>query len=75
VSKKRGNPTWGKAEGNPLPYAGMSSFEEVVKKLRLSPTEYESSIDLKQWAQKNKDLKYVPSHLLQAWGLDVEADS
>jgi hypothetical protein len=43
--------------------------------LRLSPTEYEGSIPLKEWAQENKDLKYVPSHLLKASGLDVKADS
>jgi len=75
VSKKRSNPNWGKPEVNTVPYAGASSFEEVVKKLRLSPTEYEGSIHLKEWAQKNKDLKYVPSHLLKAWGLEVKADS
>ena len=54
MSKKRGNPNWGKPELNTVPYAGASSFEEVVKKLRLSPTEYESSIQLKDWVRKNK---------------------
>ena len=75
MPRKRGNPNWGKPEVNTVPYAGTRSFEEVVKKLRLSPAEYEGSIDLKEWAQKNKDLKYVPSHLLKAWGLEVKADS
>src|SRR5882762_3327693 len=28
VSKKRGNPNWGKPEVNTLPYTGVSSFEE-----------------------------------------------
>jgi hypothetical protein len=74
VRKKRGNPNWGKPEVNTLRYAGVISFEEMVKKLRLSPTEYEGSIHLKEWARKNKDQKYVPSNLLQAWGLDVKAD-
>ncbi len=75
MAKKRGNPNWGKPEVNTVPHAGASSFEEVVKKLRLSPSEYEGSIHLKEWARKHKDQKYVPSNLLQAWGLDVKADS
>ena len=32
--------------------------------------EYESSIQLKEWVRKNKDQKYVPSDLLQAWNID-----
>ena len=75
MAKKRDNPNWGKPEVNSVPYTGTSSFEEVVKKLRLSPSQYEDSIHLKEWARKNKDQKYVPSNLLQAWGLDVKADT
>lgn len=75
MAKKRDNPNWGKPESNILPYAGASSFEGIVKKLRLSPAEYEGSIHLKEWARKNKDQKYVPSNLLEAWGLEVKADS
>ena len=74
MSKKRGNPNWGKSEVNAIPYTGTSSFEEVVKKLRLSPSQYEGSIHLQEWARKNKDQKYVPSNLLRAWKLDVKAD-
>jgi hypothetical protein len=47
VAKKRGNPNWGKPEVNIIPYTGTSSFEDVVRKLRLSPAEYEGSIQLK----------------------------
>jgi hypothetical protein len=61
VAKKRGNSDWGKPEGNTVPYTGTSSFEAVIKKLHLSPTEYEGSIPLQEWARKNKDQKYVPS--------------
>ena len=71
MAKKRSNPNWGKPEVNSVPYTGTNSFEEVVKKLRLSPSQYEGSIHLKEWARKNKDQKY----LLQAWGLDVKADT
>jgi hypothetical protein len=40
MAKKRGNPNWGKPEVNTIPYTGTSSFEEVVKKLHLSPSQY-----------------------------------
>jgi hypothetical protein len=75
VAKKRGNPNWGKPEVSSFPYTGVSSFEEVVRMLRLSPGEYEGSIQLKAWVQKNKDQKYVPSSLLQAWRVEVKEDS
>ena len=75
VTNREGKPpNWGKPEVNTVPYVGASSFEDVVKKLRLSPTEYESSIQLKDWVRKNKDHKYVPSALLQAWGLEVKGE-
>ena len=75
MKKKRGNPNWGKPELHSALLVQPNSFEEVVKKLRLSPTEYESSIQLQDWARNNKDQKYVPSTLLQAWGLEVKGDS
>jgi hypothetical protein len=75
VAKKRGNPNCGKPEVNIIPYTGESSFEEIVRKLGLSPAQYEGSIQLKAWVQKNKDQKYVPSSLLQAWDVEVKGDS
>jgi hypothetical protein len=50
---------------------GVSTFEHVVRRLHLSPEEYATSAALKAWARKNKDQKYVPSHLLVAWHFDV----
>jgi hypothetical protein len=49
-----------------------TSFEEMVKRLKLSEKEYRNSIPLKEWAQKNKDSKYVPQDLLEAWGMESE---
>ena len=74
MKKKRGNPNWAGRNCTP-PSLSSQTPEEVVKKLRLSPSEYESSIQLQDWARNNKDQKYVPSTLLQAWGLDVKEDS
>ena len=55
MAEKRGNPNWGKPELNTVPYAGATSFEEVAKRLRLSPQQYGDSTQLRDWAQKNKD--------------------
>ena len=75
MAKKRGNPNWGKPTLNTVPYTGATSFEEVVKQLRLSPRQYEDSVQLKNWVQKNKDHKYVPSSLLEMWGMEVKGES
>jgi hypothetical protein len=51
---------------------GESSFEHVVRRLQLSPSQYVSSAELKEWVCKNKDQKYVPPYLLDLWGFDVD---
>jgi hypothetical protein len=70
MSKKRGNSNWGKPGANADIPAGPCSFDEIVNTLRLSPAEYEHSVPLKAWVQKNKDQKYVPPDLLHAWHLE-----
>jgi hypothetical protein len=44
----------------------------MVRRLKLSEKEYQSSIPLRHWAQKHKNSKYVPQDLLEAWGIEVE---
>ena len=73
--KKRGNPNWGKPDMNAIRNAEPTSFEGVVKELQLSPSEYVRSAPLKAWVRQNKDHKYVPSDLLQAWGFEVKGDA
>jgi hypothetical protein len=51
-----------------------SSFEQIVKALNISPEEYESSPELKEWVRRNKDHKYVPTGLLQAFGFHVNTE-
>jgi hypothetical protein len=51
---------------------GSSAFEHVVRRLRLTPSEYASSRELKAWVRRNKDHKYVPSYLLAAWHFHVD---
>jgi hypothetical protein len=66
----KGNSNWGKACGD-IPVT-PSSFEEMVRGLKLSEKEYRSSIPLREWVQKHKDSKYVPQNLLEAWGIEAE---
>jgi len=73
MARKRGNPNWGKPELHAGPI-GPTSFEHVVRKLRLSPADYESSLTLKEWVRKNKDQKYIPDDLLKLWGFEVKGD-
>jgi len=74
MKKKRGNPNWGKPDIQPTGPVQPSSFEQVVRKLRLSPEQYAGSVPLKDWVRKNKDQKYVPSDLLEAWDFDAASE-
>jgi hypothetical protein len=51
-----------------------SSFEQIVEALNISPEEYESSPKLKEWVHRNKDHKYVPTGLLEAFGFHVNTE-
>ena len=51
-----------------------SSFERLVKALNISPEEYQSSSELKEWVRRNKDDKYVPTGLLEAFGFRVNTE-
>jgi hypothetical protein len=48
----------------------VSAFELETKRLGLRPADFVDSASLKEWARKNKDQKFVPSDLLQAWGFN-----
>ena len=63
---------WTRALPVPLTPSGASAFEHLVLKLGFSPGHYQDSIVLREWVQKNKNYRYVPSELLQAWGLKVD---
>ena len=51
---------------------GESTFEHVARRLHLSPEEYSTSVELKEWVRRHKDHKYVPSQLLEAWHFEVD---
>jgi hypothetical protein len=56
------------------PLASHSSFEKVVEELALSPSQYLTSAELRDWVSRNKDQRYVPSDLLKAFGFEVKTD-
>jgi hypothetical protein len=72
MSKKRGNPDWCRPGPFGTLVASPSSFESLTKALRLTPEDFQASSLLKEWVSKNKNYKYVPLDLLEAWGLSVD---
>jgi hypothetical protein len=61
--------SWLQGETAPVP-PRPSDFERVVARLKLSPEQYESSDQLRQWVEKHWQQKFVPEWLLKAWGLN-----
>jgi hypothetical protein len=73
MTKRRGNPNWGKPDLAPSnPVNTLSSFDEVVKSINLSPDDYVRSRDLREWVRLNRNGKFVPERLLEAWSLDID---
>jgi len=57
------------------PAVTATSFEQIVKALKLSPQDYRNSFELKNWVFQNKDKRYIPPELLGAFGFQVDDDS
>ena len=73
MAKRRGNPNWGRPEMNALATPTISEFEQVARGFNLQPHEYIGSTQLREWASRNRNSKFIPELLLEAWGF--EADS
>lgn len=73
MKKRRGNPNWFRCES--VVAVNLSSFEYEVRTLGLSPENYAGSRALRDWAQKNKDHRYVPPELLLAWGFVLDPET
>jgi hypothetical protein len=72
-AKRRGNPNWGKPEPNGPFVPTITEFEQVVSEFKLRPDEYIKSTQLREWARRNKNSKFVPEPLLEEWGFEVES--
>jgi hypothetical protein len=73
MAKRRGNPNWGKPEPIGPVVPTITEFEQVVKEFKLQPDQYLRSTRLREWARKNKNSKYIPEPLLEAWGFEIES--
>jgi hypothetical protein len=73
MAKRRGNPNWGKPEPIGPVVPTITSFELVVKEYKLTPDQYIRSTRLREWARRNKNSKYIPEALLEAWGFEIES--
>jgi hypothetical protein len=73
MAKRRGNPNWGKPEPIGPVVPTPTEFEQVVKEFKLTPDQFQRSTRLREWARRNKNSKYIPEPLLQAWGFEIES--
>ena len=73
MAKRRGNPNWGKPEPIGPVVPTVTSFEQAVKEYKLEPDQYVRSTRLREWARRNKNSKYIPEPLLEAWGFEIES--
>jgi hypothetical protein len=72
MDRRRGNPNWGKPEPPGAATPTVTEFEQLVRKLELRPNQYVNSTVLREWAYRNKHVKYIPENLLMAWGFVTE---
>jgi hypothetical protein len=70
--KKRGNPNWGKPQMSVSPVI-IIEFERIAREFKLQPDQYVRSVRLREWASRNKNSKYIPEALLEAWGFEIES--
>jgi hypothetical protein len=70
--KRRGNPNWGKPDsGQVVPI--VTEFEKTVEEYKLTPDQYLQSSQLREWARRNRNSRFIPEALLKAWGFEIEA--
>jgi exoribonuclease II len=73
MAKRRGNPNWGKPELMGSVVTTVTGFAQVVRELNLQPDQYIRSTQLREWAGRNKNSKFIPELLLKEWVFEVES--
>jgi hypothetical protein len=71
MSKKHGNPNWGKEQSLPV-VPTVTEFERKTTELGLTPDQYIRSEPLREWVRANRNSRYVPEPLLEAWGFEID---
>lgn len=72
MARRRGNPNWCRPTPMGALAIGPTTFESITRELGLAPKDFEASVLLKEWVNRNKNHKYVPLDLLEAWGLEPD---
>jgi hypothetical protein len=72
MAKRRGNPNWGKPDPIGPVIPTITEFQRVTREFKLQPEQYVRSTRLREWARHNKNSKFIPEALLEAWGFEVE---
>jgi hypothetical protein len=72
MSKKRGNPNWGRP-AQPSS-AIVTEFERKLRELGLTNETCASSAQLRTWCGQNKNRYYIPEWLLKEWQMKVDPD-
>ncbi len=70
MTRKRGNPNWGRPI-LPAP-AVATEFELQVEHLQLTTEMYTSSEALRTWCSQNRNRVYIPEWLLAEWRITVD---
>ena len=50
----------------------ITEFQRVTEEFKLHPDKYIRSTRLREWARRSKNSKFIPEHLLEAWGFEIE---
>jgi hypothetical protein len=72
MTKKAGNPDWNKPQRTEAVIPTDTEFERVTREFQLQPDQYIRSIRLREWANRNKNSKFIPEPLLSAWGFEID---
>ena len=65
--------TTGPMGSGSVSYTHLDVYKRQVKEFKLSPDQYIRSTRLREWARRNKNSKYIPEALLEAWGFEIES--
>jgi hypothetical protein len=73
MAMRRGNLNWGQPQAVGPVVASPTSFEQIVEQFKLTPDQYVKSVRLREWARTNRNSRYIPESLLEAWDFEVDA--
>ncbi len=72
MTRRRGNPNWGKPILDPHPPSTVTEFENQVRRLNLDERNCAGSNELRLWCERNKNRSYIPEWLLKHWKIAVD---